>query len=390
LKIKIVSGIMLTLLLMGMLTLAFNIQPAKAESGTIYIRADGSIDPPTANITSLDNVTYALTDDIINDMIVAQRSNIRIDGKGYRLQGLGLGYNYGFILWGINNVAIQNTNIKDCGVGVLLNSSSYNTVSGNTITNTYHGIFIQYSSNNSIYRNNVITNNVNGILLLDSSNNTISGNTITNNNEYGVRVYLSSNNKFYHNNFINNTHQVVDESRILPISPSINTWDDGYPSGGNYWSDYTIRYPDAQELDDSGIWDTPYVIDENNQDNYPLMEAWTPNPAVAIPELIETITDWNLPKGTENSLTSKLEDSVHLLDIGSENGAIHKLMGFMNQAEALRGKKLTNEQADYLTSEAQRIIDLINELVPQPSFFIILPKSLTSLHDSQLKKSTHT
>ena len=44
-KKKIVSGIMLTLLLIGMLTLAFNIQPIKA-SGTIHIRADGSIDPP--------------------------------------------------------------------------------------------------------------------------------------------------------------------------------------------------------------------------------------------------------------------------------------------------------------------------------------------------------
>jgi hypothetical protein len=47
---KAVSGIMLILLLIGMLTLASNIQPVEA-SGTIYIRADGSVDSPTANIT---------------------------------------------------------------------------------------------------------------------------------------------------------------------------------------------------------------------------------------------------------------------------------------------------------------------------------------------------
>lgn len=49
-----------------------------------------------------------------------------------------------------------------------------------------------------------------------------------------------------------------------------------YPSGGNYWSDYEARFPDADELDDSGIRDTLYVIDEDNQDNYPLIDPWSP------------------------------------------------------------------------------------------------------------------
>jgi hypothetical protein len=39
-----------------------------------------------------------------------------------------------------------------------------------------------------------------------------------------------------------------------------------YPSGGNYWSDY--KETDANH---DGIGDTPYVIDANNTDNYPLM-----------------------------------------------------------------------------------------------------------------------
>jgi hypothetical protein len=52
---------------------------------------------------------------------------------------------------------------------------------------------------------------------------------------------------------------------------SPNTWDNGYPSGGNYWSDYRTTYPSAVENDSSALWNTPYVIDVNNTDRYPLM-----------------------------------------------------------------------------------------------------------------------
>lgn len=63
---KTVSGIISTLLLTGILALTFNVQPVEA-SGTIYIRADGSIDPPDAPVITLDNVTYTLTGNITSD-----------------------------------------------------------------------------------------------------------------------------------------------------------------------------------------------------------------------------------------------------------------------------------------------------------------------------------
>ena len=72
----------------------------------------------------------------------------------------------------------------------------------------------------------------------------------------------------FHNNLINNTNQIR-------LSHSNETWDDCYPSGGNYWSDYTgiDEYSglNQDEPGSDGIGDTPYIIDENNQDNYPLM-----------------------------------------------------------------------------------------------------------------------
>jgi len=57
-----------------------------------------------------------------------------------------------------------------------------------------------------------------------------------------------------------------------------NVWDDGYPSGGNYWSDYTgvdVKGGPDQDLPGSdGIGDTPYVLDTNNRDRYPLTKPY--------------------------------------------------------------------------------------------------------------------
>ena len=267
---KVVSGITLTLLLITMLTLAFNIQPVKA-SGTIYIRADGSVDPLTAPIQR-DVDVYTFTDNIY-DEIVVERSNIIIDGDGHTLQGSGSGY--GFYLYGMNNVTIEKTNIKNFHDGIWLCSSSSNSISGNNVTaNNWYGIWLFSSSSNSISGNN-IANNGDGIFFYySSSSNSISGNNIAN-NWYGTHLYSSSNNKFSHNNFIDNNFQ---QAAVSVYSTSV--WDDGYPSGGNYWSDHVTVddfcgiYQD--ELGSDGIVDEPYVIDYNNRDNYPLLKPWSP------------------------------------------------------------------------------------------------------------------
>jgi hypothetical protein len=76
-------------------------------------------------------------------------------------------------------------------------------------------------------------------------------------------------------------------------------------------------------------------------------------------ELIETIEGWNLPKGTEKSLTARLETAIHIFEMGKRDGAIRKLTAFINRVEILRNRTLTNEQADYLITEAQKFLDLI-------------------------------
>jgi parallel beta-helix repeat protein len=331
--------LVLLALLIGTLNLASRVEKAKA-TGTIYIRADGSIDPPDAPISSFDNVTYTLTGNIATDAdgIVVERDNIVVDGAGYTVQGAGaaapLGSGKGIYLSYRSNVIIKNTNIKRFVIGIALQGSnnnsisrnnitenyligihslslsSNNIVSGNNITNNGYGISLSSSNNivskntitnnglygitlggddpsinntisentmtnnnyniyfvggsdNTISRNN-IANNTYGIFFAPSDNNTISENTITS-NEYGIRLNFASNNKFYHNSFIDNTIQVVPHL--------VSIWDDGYPSGGNYWSDYN-----GTDANYDGIGDTPYTIDADNTDNYPLMTPY------AIPE----------------------------------------------------------------------------------------------------------
>jgi parallel beta-helix repeat protein len=177
---RAVFGTLLTLVLVSMFSSVFNIQLIEAM-GTINIRADGSIDPPAAPISTFDNVTYTLTGNITADAdgIVIERDNIVVDGAGYTVQGTGSGY--GIYLSNRSSVTIKNTNIKDCGVAIWLDYSSNNSIVENSITNNSYGIELYIGSlNNSIVGNN-ITDNQRGIWLEWWSNyNSIVGNVFVN------------------------------------------------------------------------------------------------------------------------------------------------------------------------------------------------------------------
>ena len=80
---KTVSGIVLMLLLTSVISSVLIIQPVKAEPGTIYIRADGSVDPPTASISSVDNITYTFTGNIYDEVVI-EKGNLIIDGNDFK------------------------------------------------------------------------------------------------------------------------------------------------------------------------------------------------------------------------------------------------------------------------------------------------------------------
>jgi nitrous oxidase accessory protein len=160
---------------------------------------------------------------------------------------------------------ISDNNITEATVsGISLDSSSANTVTGNRISDLEDGmgaLMLWTSSNNVISQNLLFGGNP--MLLLGSSDNTLSENFVVD-SEYGIVVGLSSNNKIFSNYFINVTESVMDTD-ISEGAPSENSWDNG--SEGNYWSDYN-----GTDSDGDGIGDSPHVLYENNQDNYPLME----------------------------------------------------------------------------------------------------------------------
>jgi parallel beta-helix repeat protein len=179
----LISGAVFALILAGLLTLTFNIKQAKSEwTGTVYIRANGSIDPPDAPIITYDKVTYTLTDNITSsaDGIVVERDNIVIDGAGYTVKGPGYtpgGYpSWGISLGRISNVTIKNFLVKKFERGIYLHNSTYCRIEGNTLTNNTFGINIGWSSSNNIISGNVFVND--GLAVGDSYENTVVNNLV--------------------------------------------------------------------------------------------------------------------------------------------------------------------------------------------------------------------
>lgn len=164
--------------------------------------------------------------------------------------------------------SIYENNITNNGQGIWIYlSSDYNSISENDIISGGHSVAVEFSSTNSISENNITSTNDAGLFISVSSGNIISGNNVTDSVK-GIWVYSCSGNSIFHNRFINNTIQVMSND-------STNIWDNGYPSGGNYWSDYNGKdmYSGVyqNETGKDLIGDTPYVIDSNNIDHYPLV-----------------------------------------------------------------------------------------------------------------------
>jgi len=168
-----------------------------------------------------------------------------------------------------NNTITGNDISSNNNWGIILYYSNDNTCFGNHISNNPIGIQSKFNNNNIIKDNNLSSNNNAGLSLVDSSNNNIKNNNIYSNKYYGIELdSTSTNNTVFHNNFIKNYYNAIDEGN--------NTWDNGYPCGGNYWDDYT-----GNDTDGDCIGDTPYLIPGgDNMDRYPFINptGWINQP----------------------------------------------------------------------------------------------------------------
>jgi parallel beta-helix repeat protein len=226
----------------------------------------------------------------VQGMVLACTNNSRI-------QNLNITNNrYGIYLYRSCNNIICKSDVSNNQFGISLESSSENNIVYNNVTKADEGIVLSNSSSNDITNNNIANNKYRGVSVGLSSENNIAYNYVTGNRMAGIGIYSdgkgtleknlvqgnnlinnscgvqlgdTSGNKCYHNNFVNNTEQASVEVSIGSVSGG-NVWDNGYPSGGNYWSGYNgidlLSGPLQNETGADGIGDSMY-----NRDHYPLM-----------------------------------------------------------------------------------------------------------------------
>jgi parallel beta-helix repeat protein len=249
----------------------------------IYLRRSDGNDIISNNISSNDDHGVLVSDStgntILNNTVTLNyRKGITIALSGgntvignnvsYNREGIDIGGSDGNIIRR-NNVTFNDQN------GIHVRDSEGNNVTHNLVHSSEKVIYLKSSIATNITNNNV-SHGTWGILINYSGGNTILNNYVFN-NTYGVYLYGqwdSINNRIYHNSIIDNENQSYD------ASGSKNDWDNGYPLGGNYWSDYNgIDYYKGKNQDiagSDGIGDTHHEVDSNTRDDYPLMEPYKP------------------------------------------------------------------------------------------------------------------
>jgi len=319
---KIGLSILLVSVVTSVFALAYNVQSVRAKVITVpddYPTIQQAVDAASLGDTIFvragtyhENVFIGKTVMLVGE----DRNTTVIDGNGdYRRP---VYINAENVL--VTRFTIRNSRFEFTYAGIGLYSASSCNISGNIITANFDGIFATYSFNNTISNNIFDGNNWNGVHIRDGcTNNVIISNTIQNNrngmslefttNNYVLENYIAYHewdgidimgsrentvigntikycftglytgskddnmNVIYHNSFMYNTYQVTCYS--YP-----NTWDNGYPSGGNYWSNYGgsdfKSGPYQNETGEDGLGDTKYGMGEGNVDNYPLMKPYTP------------------------------------------------------------------------------------------------------------------
>ncbi len=204
----------------------------------------------------------------------------------------GLPVDEGIMLRLVSNGFVQNSVTSQDYFGIVVDSSTNVTVSGNTVySNNPYGIYLYHTTDSEVSGNNVYSNQNAGIYLYTSNNvtvlnnfvhdqimigidtytteyDTFVANNVSNNGWIGIRLLYSDYDLVYHNNLdANQGGQVMDSPASMTGTAPQNTtnrWDDGYPEGGNYYSGFGQDYCSGPVQNicgyPDGISDTSYAI----------------------------------------------------------------------------------------------------------------------------------
>ena len=195
-----------------------------------------------------------------------------------------------------NSVGIVGIWVEDCtqvsvsrnimgnnGWGIKIKDSSFINVSENAcFNNTMIGIYLVSTENSTLVENNCSRNGdfelngrpedfyifstKSGIALIDSQNNRITRNDLVE-NFCGISLRDSFSNIIWYNNFINSN---IQAQTTYSTTGQIHWSKWNNESDGNYWNDYSTRYPLAQYSSTRNIWDTPYELNDIC-DEFPLI-----------------------------------------------------------------------------------------------------------------------
>jgi parallel beta-helix repeat protein len=270
-KTSIIKKLFFSIFFIAVLAMPILLKPVNSQDvlQTIFIRSDGTVSPETPLIQRSGNV-YTFTGEI-NAAIKILKSDIVIDGAGYTLRGpydgtqkgiwdVGSGpdqmpenaeyiYTLGIDIGdkNVEGVLIKNVNVKNFSIGMYVWTKN-NTVMDNSVSECIVGIMI--SGSDCTVTRNYIANNKQGLFFGFNGDP----------NEIPTDIIISE------NGFVDNIMQLngclCDE---YPEDEEPHAWDNG--GRGNYWSDYN-----GTDNNNDGIGDTPYVIDVQNHDRYPLMQ----------------------------------------------------------------------------------------------------------------------
>jgi parallel beta-helix repeat protein len=217
--------------------------------------------------------------------------------------------NYGARIENTTNLLITQNTLRTNQDALYITHTNTGIISYNTITqNILTGITLWFSTNFNITTNSISTNKV-GIKLISSTQNHIIKNLIQDHTTTGILSQAgSTNNIIYHNNFYSNTQHAYDTL--------VNTWNNAYPAGGNYWDDYT-----GSDNDNDGIGDLPYNIQGSiSQDKYPLLDPYGPKNLS-----IEITTGLGLKISIKNTGTTPLyQTNIHIKITGGIFNRINK------------------------------------------------------------------
>lgn len=200
----------------------------------IYIKPDGTINPPEAPIQRIGKF-YTLEADIVfvdSDGFIIEADNIVLNLNGHEISwttevyspgpsiGVSMigksgvtiencknasGFQYGVYIRDSVNINIFNNTIFDNDIGIYSRDSREVLLDSNAVLDSSEeGVYLWHSSKHSVVNNEVSYKSVCGILAFECNNITIIANTVSN-NTHGIEIRYSKDNTVDNNIVSNNT-----------------------------------------------------------------------------------------------------------------------------------------------------------------------------------------